>query len=231
MKKIWGVLCVALLAFAQIAQGDDNASASRTAPPAPPAATSAQKSLKEAWPASNAPIRPIKESGVPNFGKLNDYIWRSGQPSRDGYQFLATQGLKTVINLREEFPQDKDLMPQGVRYVYIPIKDEHAPTDAQAKEFLKTAADPANWPLLVHCQGGQGRAGLMSALIRRSFDGWDHNKIMKEVGNFRVKYLGFIKIPMASSQQKFIQHWEDKDLPQFIVLDKDKVDPKPPVEP
>ena len=32
---------------------------------------------------------------------------------------------------------------------------------------------------------------------------------MKEVGNFRSKYLGFVSLPMASTQQQFIHHWED----------------------
>jgi len=212
MKKILGIVCVSLLAFAQVALGDGDSSGSA---PAAPAATSARASLPKAWSASSAPTHRIKESGVPNFGRLNDDIWRSGQPTREGYQLLAGEGLKTVVNLREEFPKDKDLVPPGVRYIYIPIKDQHAPSDAQAKEFLDIASNPENWPLLVHCQGGQGRAGVMSALVRHSLDGWNHNKIMKEVGNYRGKYLGFISVPMAACQRKFIQHWEETaSLPQ-----------------
>lgn len=205
MKATLASLCVALSAFVTVARADDNPALSN---PAPSADTSARAKLKTAWPASRAVTHRTSASGVPNFGKLNDFIWRSGQPSREGYQALAGQGLKTVVNLREEYPQDKDLLPQGVRYVYIPIKDEHAPTDEQANLFLETASNPDNWPLLVHCQGGQGRAGVMSALIRHSFDGWNHDMLMKEVGNYRSKHLGFISVPMAGSQQKFIQQWE-----------------------
>jgi tyrosine-protein phosphatase OCA1 len=206
MKKFWGILCVTLLAFGQITWGEDATLVSR---PAAPVAASAPASLNAAWPTSNAVSHRIKADGVPNFGKLNDYIWRSGQPTREGYQLLAKQGLKTVVNLREEFPQDKDLIPQGVRYVYLPIKDEHAPTDEQAKAFLDLVSKPENWPILVHCHGGEGRAGVMSALVRTSLDRWDHSQIMKEVGNFRKKYLGFIPVPMAGSQKRFIQHWEE----------------------
>jgi protein-tyrosine phosphatase len=209
MKKAWGVLCISLLALAPIARGDGTPS---PAAPAAPVVASATTSLKAAWPASNAPSHRLVEKGVPNFGKLNADIWRSGQPTRAGYQLLAQEGLKTVVNLRAEFPQDKDLIPQGVRYVYIPIKDEKSPTDEQAKEFLAVAENPANWPLLVHCHGGEGRAGVMAALLRHSLDGWDHDKIMKEVGNFRTKYLGFITVGMASCQQQFIKHWEE--MPQ-----------------
>ncbi len=204
MKKTWGILCVTLLAFAQIARGYDDASTSKPAVSAP---ANAPASLKT-WPTSNAPTRHLVLKGVPNYGKLNDAIWRSGQPTREGYKNLTAQGLKTVVNLREEFPQDKDLLPQGVRYVYLPIKDEHAPTDEQAKAFVELASNPDNWPILVHCHGGEGRAGTMAALVRHSLDGWDHDKIMKEVGAFRIKRLGFLTTPMAGCQKQFIQRWE-----------------------
>ncbi|HLK60494.1 MAG TPA: tyrosine-protein phosphatase [Chthonomonadaceae bacterium] len=222
MKQFWGCLCVTLsvipLTIAQVALGED---AGPGAKPAAPTVASVEARLKEAWPTSSAPTHPIKAEGVRNFGKLNDNIWRSGQPTREGYALLAKEGLKTVINLREEFPQDKDLLPQGVNYVYIPIKDEHAPTEEQAKKLMETVSNPDNWPILIHCEGGQGRAGTMSALIRHSMDGWDNTKIMKEVGNFRLKYLGLIKLRMASCQQQFIQHWEE--TPSLCQLPQDKV--------
>jgi protein tyrosine/serine phosphatase len=156
-----------------------------------------------AWQHTTAPTHPMKKSGVPNFGKLNDYLWRSGQPTKEGYSQLASEGLKTVVNLRAEFPQDKDLLPDGVRYVYIPIKDGHAPTVEQGNEFIATVSDPANWPVLVHCHAGEGRAGAMSAIARHSFDGWDKDAIMSEVHNY------FGGSHMGSGQQDFISNWMD----------------------
>ena len=205
MKRIWCVLCVSLIAFApmQMALGDGEPAASS---PTSAGVASAAKNLKEAWPTTPAPAHQTRVKGAPNFGKLNAQIWRSGQPTREGYQSLAKMGLKTVVNLREEFPQDKDLLPEGVRYVYIPIKDQHAPTDAQAKQFIEVASNPENWPLLVHCHAGEGRAGVMSALVRHSLDGWDHDRIMEEVGNFR---RNFSTASMPSCQRTFIRNWED----------------------
>src|SRR5690348_5566868 len=102
---LFATLCVSSLALAQFAFGDDNVSL----PAAPPAATTKATSWKEAWPTCKVAVGHTTLKGVPNFGKLNANIWRSGQPSREGYANLAKQGLKTVVNLREEFPQDKDL--------------------------------------------------------------------------------------------------------------------------
>jgi protein tyrosine phosphatase (PTP) superfamily phosphohydrolase (DUF442 family) len=220
MKKIFGVLCIASLAFAHIALADDNSTVSTPAASETVAAvsTNTTKSLETLWPASDGPARRIIKKGVPNFGKLNNAVWRSGQPTKEGYQSLAEQGIKTVVNLRVEFPQDKDLLPKGVNYVYIPIKDQHEPTTEQAKAFIDVVSNPDNWPVLVHCKGGEGRAGVMAALVRHSFDGWNNKKIMQEVSNFRVKHLGFIKIGMQSCQKKFIQEWGE--TPNVVAQQK-----------
>src|SRR5579871_5902817 len=209
MRKLLGAAGIAALVFGQMTWGCADSSASR---PVAETQVAAPAGDRTGWPASSGPTRPAHEPGVPNFGRLNSDLWRSGQPTREGYQRLAAEGLKTVVNLRDEFPQDKDRIPAGVRYVYIPIRNDHPPTDEQAKEFIDTVADPANWPVLVHCEAGEGRAGTMSALVRHSLDGWDHDKIMAEVTNYRPKTWGFIPSPLAARQQQFIRHWEETPL-------------------
>src|SRR6266508_783852 len=59
------------------------------------------------WPATLEPVKKAKAKGVPNFGKLNDHIWRSGQPTKEGYASLKELGVKTIVNLRKEAPGDK----------------------------------------------------------------------------------------------------------------------------
>jgi protein tyrosine phosphatase (PTP) superfamily phosphohydrolase (DUF442 family) len=188
--------------------GSTLSSGSPTNASAGAAAVNAQTSAISTWTVSTIRSHPQKVAGVPNFGKLNDRIWRSGQPTRDGYQLLAKQGLKTVVNLREEFPQDKDLIPEGVRYIYIPIKDEHAPSQEQAQEFINAASDPANWPLLVHCHAGEGRAGTMSALVRCALDKWDDKAVMKETNGYISSVMGLFKPELAGCQRQLIQKWE-----------------------
>ena len=203
MLRSWYILGLTLITGAQIALGSVDSPTARSAAAAP--AVTLLK--KEPWHATATPTHRKVEKGVPNFGKLNDFIWRSGQPTGEGYKALAMQGLKTVVNLREEYPQDKDIVPEGVKYVYIPITDQQAPTPEQAKQFLEVASNSDNWPLLVHCHGGEGRAGVMSALVRRSLDGWDCDKTMKETGNFRIRHLGLFTTQMPACQQRFIREW------------------------
>ena len=166
-----------------------------------------------AWTATPLPTLRLVEKGFPNFGRLNNAVWRSGQPKKEGYTRLSEIGVKTVVNLQQENPQEKERLPAGVNYIYIPIPDQHEPTEAQARQFLDVVANPANWPVLVHCHGGEGRAGVMSALVRYSFDGWDDKRIMQEVNNFRIPYLNLFKTKLDDRQRRFLVQWQADNVP------------------
>lgn len=204
----------ALASFAAISIADDHLApaagkteAANTAAPASNGSTTATAHVT-AWTVTVAPVHKAKAKGVPNFGKLNDHVWRSGQPTKEGYASLKEMGVKTIVNLRKEAPSDKTQLPDGINYVNIEIPDERAPTPEQAQQFLDIVSDSNNWPVLVHCHGGEGRAGVMSALVRYEFDGWDLDKIMKETETFRVAHLGFIKVKMCGAQRDFIKDWQ-----------------------
>lgn len=78
---------------------------------------------------------------------------------------------------------------------------------------LDLVANPNNWPILVHRKLGEGRTGVMSALVRYSFDGWDDQRIMQEVSNFRVRYFNLFKTRLNDSQRRFLIHWEATNVP------------------
>jgi protein-tyrosine phosphatase len=183
-------------------------------------ADSVKMTLSTLWPESIKPTCRIEKKGVPNFGKLNKYIWRSGQPTKEGYSQLVYAGLKTVVNLRAEYPRDRDSLPGGINYISIPIKDMHAPSLDQAKQFLKIVSDSDNWPILVHCRAGEGRTGVMSALIRYSFDGWSHDSIKSEIRNFRIKRFWFLTfaLPMMPGQSRFLLNWEKNNPPRSYLV-------------
>jgi hypothetical protein len=44
---------------------------------------------------------PIQMDGVPNLYRVTGNIYRSGQPTSEGFKNLAELGIKTVVNLRE----------------------------------------------------------------------------------------------------------------------------------
>src|SRR5205823_4879452 len=101
--------------------------------------------------------KPLKGSPVPNLGVVAPgCVYRSGQPSKAGYEWLKEQGFKSIVCLRKEHDDDAaEMAKYGFHYLYLPIVDETAPTKEQAETFLKFAANPDNWPLVVHCHGGE----------------------------------------------------------------------------
>jgi protein tyrosine phosphatase (PTP) superfamily phosphohydrolase (DUF442 family) len=99
-------------------------------------------------------------------------LYRSSQPSPAGFAWLKSQGIKTIVDLRDEHDDAPIIGPLGFgKYVYMPIVDNTPPTNDQAEQFLALVRDQSNWPILVHCNFGVGRAGTMSVLTRYAIQG------------------------------------------------------------
>ena len=111
---------------------------------------------------------------VKMFGEVKKGIlYRSSQPSPEGFAWLHSLGIESVVNLRAESDDNADeLAAIGIKhYLHIPIEDNHPPTNEQAEQFLAYVHDSSNWPILVHCNMGIGRSGTMSVLTRYAVDG------------------------------------------------------------
>ncbi|MFN8523755.1 MAG: tyrosine-protein phosphatase [Chloroflexota bacterium] len=118
--------------------------------------------------------KPNQGGPVPLYAPvIPGVLYRSAQPSVASYPWLRDQGIKSVVNLRLEHDDDAgQLAASGIdRYLRIPIRDFSPPTDAQADQFLAFVNDQQNWPILVHCNLGVGRAGTMSVLARYALQG------------------------------------------------------------
>src|SRR5262249_49971366 len=157
--------------------------------------------------------RPLRDAPIRNFGVVTPgCIYRSGQPSTAGFRWLKGQGFKSIVCLRKEHDDGAaEMAKYGFHYLYLPIVDETAPTKEQAESFLKFAADRENWPLLVHCHGGEGRAATMSALVRYSFHPWERSVALKEARNYRA--LAMIRGQLCASQRRFLDEWTRTHAP------------------
>ena len=136
-------------------------------------------------PASTPPVLLPRHdlSGLSNFAQIAPGLYRSAQPEATGFATLKTLGIKTVCNLRAFHSDAKMIAGTGLDYVNISFKIWH-PEDEDVVAFLKLVTDPKRQPVLVHCQHGADRTGMMCAIYRMVIQGWTKDQALAELPRF-----------------------------------------------
>lgn len=126
----------------------------------------------------------LSATHIRNFDRVNDHIYRSGEPSVVGLQELSTMGIKRVIDLREKGEattfEKETLEKLGIKYTNIPFDAWSAPSDGQIQSVLKLLTDNDPSPILLHCRRGKDRTGTVIACYRIQHDGWSNQRALTE---------------------------------------------------
>lgn len=125
------------------------------------------------------PAERIELAGTENFYRISGELYRAGQPTAGAMRAYEAYGIKTVINLRT-FHSDADEV-QGTSLILkeIPVLTWDLET-AEVIEVLQAIRDAAK-PVLIHCQHGSDRTGLMVAMYRIVEQGWDKEEAIWEM--------------------------------------------------
>lgn len=151
---------------------------------------------------------------------VSGVLSRSGQPLIGEFEWLKENGWKGVVNLRVDGERDEvgddakipGFTELGLNYLHIPLVDGHPPTNEQAEQFLAFVNDPQNQPAHVHCRGGIGRAGIMTALYRYAVQSWPLEKAIEESRPF--------KGGISELQRAWLEKWSKKHPPGSHVVPK-----------
>jgi len=113
-------------------------------------------------------------NGIPNFSQVSPGIYRGGQPTAQGWEYLHTLGVTNVLKLNTNL---EGTDPKDFRIFYYPI------TFAQQMGFEELPSLPIFFgpPMFVHCSHGQDRTGLMIALHRMLVENWSKSDAEKEM--------------------------------------------------
>ena len=122
----------------------------------------------------------VQADGLSNFYKVSDRLYRSAQPSAPGMEKLKEMGIKTVVNLRSFHSDHRKMGNAALTYEHIYMKAWH-PEEEDVVRFLRLVTDESRGPVLVHCQHGADRTGLMCAIYRVAVQGWTKEDAVKEM--------------------------------------------------
>jgi protein tyrosine/serine phosphatase len=125
--------------------------------------------------------------GIPNFHRVNDRLYRGGQPRRLGIKSLARLGIATIINLRETnvvwSAEGPEAHAVGITYTNVPMSGVSQPTDQQVMQVL-TLLETARGPVFIHCLHGADRTGTIIACYRIKHDKWTSTQALREARQY-----------------------------------------------
>ena len=164
-----------------------------------------------AWNASTARMSEVPSISIANFAQVNEHYYRGSQPTAEQFAQLKQFGIKTVIDLRQDYKKDEEssVRDLGMQFFRIPLKTRVAATEEQAAYFLGIVNDPKNWPVYVHCKGGRHRTGAMTGIYRITHDGWTADQVWEDMKKYDFE-SGFFGGP--SAQKKYVFAFYQRQL-------------------
>lgn len=133
-----------------------------------------------------------KPVDLPNFHEVHPFLYRGGEPTREGLIQLQGMGIKTIIDLRnpgeKKFDEGAAAKELGMKYVAMPMNSE-PPTTKQVKTMCEAIKASESNPdkkgkVFVHCAHGSDRTGCMVGIWRVTADKWTYDEAYKEMRKY-----------------------------------------------
>jgi len=123
-------------------------------------------------------------TGLPNLYRVTDQVYRSAQPTSDGFRALQDFGVRAVLSLRQTL-EDAPLAKACDLVLYrVPMKSRFVAEQSGARvvQAMRALAKALHsGPVLVHCHHGADRTGLICALWRILYEGWSRQSAIDEL--------------------------------------------------
>ncbi|HEV2426559.1 MAG TPA: sulfur transferase domain-containing protein [Terriglobia bacterium] len=157
--------------------------------------------------------------GIRNFHQIDAHVYRGGQPTLDGYKYLARIGVKTVLDLRESnalsAAEQQAVTALGMKFVNVPMSGLTPPTRAQISQILSLLEGSSSGPVYVHCRRGADRTGAVIAAYRIDHDHWQNARALQEA---MADHMAFFQWP----RQNFIRNFQPLTLASAAVAGSGK---------
>jgi len=144
-------------------------------------------------------------------------LFRSDQPHGRLRAMLQRTGIRTVVDLRLR-NEDPAIFEKtaarckavGVDFMNIPVSAV-VPDDLQVAAFLDVMRFGRK-PVLVHCEHGKSRTGIMVAAYRVVVEGWSAEKAVEEMfaDGYRSDPNHAVRLALLQRLQRDRQAWLDR---------------------
>lgn len=125
--------------------------------------------------------RPVAVAGAANLHRVAEGVYRCAQPNAQALAAMQQAlGLRTVLNLRHHHDDQDEAKGLPLTLVEVPLDAWEADEPALVRAVV-ALMDPARRPILVHCQHGADRTGLVVALYRVAAEGWTREAAAAEM--------------------------------------------------
>ncbi len=132
---------------------------------------------------------PVAGTCVKNLYRIEDGFYRGAQPTAAGFQELRALGVRTVLDVAGGAGDEALVRDGSLNLVHAPMS-AWGLRDDRVLQALRVMADPANRPLLIHCQHGADRTGALVALYRVVVQGWSKEKAVLEMNRGGFHHSG-----------------------------------------
>jgi len=133
--------------------------------------------------------QPVPSATLKNWYQVDADVYRSEQPTREGFKEIRANGIKTIINLRSSHSDASLVEGLGLGLVEIPMTAAGFTEDDVVKVLKAIRAAPK--PVLVHCQYGADRTGVVMAMYRIIIQGWTKAEAVAELRGGGYGFHGF----------------------------------------
>ena len=132
-------------------------------------------------------------------------VYKSGViPPDELESYVKKYKIKSIVDLRFPGTGDDINNPENVAELeaeknavdklngvnYFNDGSDQVPTNDNLNLFYKIMDNPANYPVLIHCYHGVGRAELYSAVYRIEYENWDKDEARTST-RFLTKWSSF----------------------------------------
>lgn len=157
-------------------------------------------------PSQPTPAEKLQLAGISDFGKVNDFLYRGGQPRDNGLEELEKFHVDTIVDLRGELHglvenEHHRAESLNMRFINLPGSGWAAPKDQEIAQFFNLILERPRRTIFIHCWLGGDRSGMFIAAYRIAFEGWSPQQAIQEMREFH--YLHFWHPNMARWVERF----------------------------